>query len=98
MLLMGDNLNLEQQRQAAAGQALEHVLCHRPPTISVPTAAIIAAIGRDRAYSEARLFLSTAGESGIPSVRDGRYLRVLTLPFLARYGIDLEVGRADENS
>ena len=96
---MGDNLkNLhEQQRQATAGQALEHVLRHRPLTISVDAAASIAGIGRDRAYSQARLFLQTDGESGIPSVRDGRYLRVLTIPFFARYGIDLVVDRADEN-
>lgn len=95
---MADNFNpRERQRQAAAGEALNHVLLFRPLTISVETAAAIACIGRDRAYAQARVYVETDGETGIPTLRDGRYLRVLTLPFLALYGLDLEVDRGDES-
>jgi hypothetical protein len=48
------------------------------PTISVEDAARCLGIGRGAAYSQAREYERTDGASGLPCIRMGRTIRVLT--------------------
>ena len=47
-----------------------------PDFLAVEEAAMVLRIGRSCAYDQAREFLATGGESGLPVVRIGRLLRV----------------------
>ena len=47
-----------------------------PDFLAVEEAALVLRIGRSCAYDQAREFMATDGESGLPVVRIGRLLRV----------------------
>ncbi len=47
-----------------------------PDFLAVDEAALVLRIGRSCAYDQAREFMATHGESGLPVVRIGRLLRV----------------------
>lgn len=62
---------------------------HLHPIGFLPATGLLIDHEEDRAYAQARPYIETDGEAGIPAIRDGRYLRALTRPFLASYGLDL---------
>jgi hypothetical protein len=47
-----------------------------PDFLAVEEAAMVLRVGRSCAYDQAREFMATHGESGLPVVRIGRLLRV----------------------
>lgn len=57
------------------------------PTMSVEEAAEIIGIGRAAAYEQARRWLATGGEEGLPVLRYGRRLRVPTASLLEQLGL-----------
>ena len=48
-----------------------------PDILTLPEAAAVLRIGRTAAYEQARRWLETGGQSGIPVIRVGRQFRVL---------------------
>ena len=59
-----------------------------PPTVTVERAAKLAGISRGVAYEQARRFLASGGQTGLPCRRLGRRLLVPTALLLAWLGIE----------
>lgn len=58
-----------------------------PPFLRVEQAQELTQLGRTQIYEQTRLWFDSGGTEGIPSVRFGRCLRVLTAPLLSLAGL-----------
>jgi hypothetical protein len=59
------------------------------PTLSVEEAGALFGLKRTKAYEEARRYLRSGGESGIPTLAFGRSLRCPTAQVLALLGLPI---------